>query len=108
MLQWLATVVYLSWFITKTFSANYSLLELQNGNSVGKAGSIMCSLARPSSSIWAMGWTNGCSIRGTEIMCFVLQSIPATGPPTKFEVIFLPEDARVVLKSTLKEYGKRV
>ena len=107
MLQWLATVVYLSWFITKTFSANYSLLELQNGNSVGKAGSIiMCSLARPSSSIWAMGWTNGCSIRRTEIMCFLLQSLPAMGTPTKFEeVIFLPEDARVILKSTLKEYG---
>ena len=76
MLQWLATVVYLSWFITKTFSSNYSLLELQNGNSVGKAGSvIMCSLARPSCSIWATGWTNGCSIRVTEIIRFLLQNL---------------------------------
>jgi hypothetical protein len=76
MLQWLATVVYLSWFITKTFSANYSLFELQKGNSVDKAGSIiMCSLARPSCSIWATGWTNWCSIRGTEIICFLFQNL---------------------------------
>jgi len=73
MLQWLATVVYLSWFITKTFSVNYSLFELQNGNSVGKADSIITSsLAPPSCSIWATGWTNGCSIRGTAIIRFLL------------------------------------
>ena len=111
MLQWLPTVVYLSWFITKTFSANYSLLELQNGNSVGKAGSIiMCSLARPSSSIWATGWTNGCSSRSTEIMFSSSKSLyqPRSHPWNLRRSFFHAEDARVVLKSTLKENGKRV